>query len=298
MKKENHHGHVLDVDKKKDPNPHNSSVVQALLDAIRFANEEERPTLEEALKVVNKNATLRKSADQVFQAHEYADEAIEYTKVATYTKDPGIFELTSDAFKILMLFNSVASQKGYIRLSVSTIYDITHIRRNNIIVSIKELIEHQYIAAVTDPPKGSKIPPVYLLDRRYLRNGHEPSQSDIELFTGLSAQIKSKNHISLLDNKDTYYEKEIITTKITDRTGKEYTIKAGSLGKRERPLSCSDDTHIKSTATTTVNKNYHHNDNTNPRKLSSPDFAGIDQEITATAIEINNIPAFNEAVKQ
>lgn len=208
--------------------------MQALLDALKNADQKQKPILEKALNVVKRDLRLQKATDQIIESREYDDDTIKFTKVPTYEENPEIFKLDSTTFKVLMLMQSVASQSGFVRLSQSTIHDITGFGRPKIQAAIEALIKCNYISVVIKPPKGTKQAPTYLLDRRLFRNGHEATSGQIKLFEQLKDNTSRER--KELEEKTPYYKR----TKLeTDYKGS--TIEVATLEKREKPSPYESD---------------------------------------------------------
>lgn len=195
-------------------NATNSPVIQAILDAIDVAvdskDKETETLLRSALKKLQQNKQLLYKADAKYNSHRYPERVITYTKVATYNQCPERFALSHGAQAVLSLFASIASQDGLITIPQSDLASILHTNRQQLRRYIDELCQYQYIAIYDRPPRGTRKPITYLLDRRIVRTGKDPNDTEITNFNAMATGARQN-----LDDIPAY-EQATLTQKSSD----------------------------------------------------------------------------------
>lgn len=223
-----------------NPNPTNSAVVQALLDVVAAAKEtgkdEALAVFQTALSALQHDKRLMYSADAKFNAHRYPERVITYAKLATYEQCPERFTLSHGAQIVYDFFVSIMTQDGLIRVPQTHICNALHIKRTSYRQYIAELCQYHFIAIYDKPPKGSRTPPTYMIDRRISRTGRDPRDQENTEYMQL-VDRSTNGRQSLTPPK---YQREIITQKCPDgkivRIGTIVPI-SGAEAEKKKPAS-------------------------------------------------------------
>ena len=205
----------MSANRRGNPNPTNSAVIQAVLDAITAAQESKDDTataaLQTALQALQRNKRVMHRADMIYNSHRYPDKSIKYTKTATYDQCPTRFCLSHNAQVVYDFLASIMTQQGLVRISQSYIADILRLKRTSVRQAITELCQYHFVAVYSKPPRGSKTPPTYMIDRRIMRSGQDVSDNDINDFVSLVGETPGRNALPA-----TTYQQAIITQKCSD----------------------------------------------------------------------------------
>lgn len=230
----------MSANRRGNPNPTNSAVIQAVLDAITAAQESKDDTataaLQTALQALQRNKRVMHRADMIYNSHRYPDKSITYIKTATYDQCPTRFCLSHNAQVVYDFLASIMTQQGLVRISQSYIADILRLKRTSVRQAITELCQYHFVAVYSRPPQGSKTPPTYMIDRRIMRSGQDVSDNDINDFVSLVGETPGRNALPA-----TTYQQAIITQKCSDgkiiRIGTVVPATAETADKAKEPAS-------------------------------------------------------------
>lgn len=151
-------------------NPYCSNILQAICDAETIAARYgiEINTLQDLRELINKNPDFRKDCDALNNNHKYPDNVISFAQTRTYDECPVRFELPHPEQIILDLMERLQSPDGYVTVSKSRFVEVLHLSdkdRKNLQVYIDHLVDMGFLKCIYKPPKGSKKPGEYLINR-------------------------------------------------------------------------------------------------------------------------------------
>lgn len=149
---------------QKNPNPTNSSCMQALLDIRQalLAAGEPCTEIDAALTVLHKKKAVQIAADDLFDGHRYPDKALTYSKTARFGECRAMQTLSQGAFKVLHLFISAMSQDGLVQLSAKAIATAAGLSKPTVLNALAELENGGFIAVYK--PAVQRQAAVYLIN--------------------------------------------------------------------------------------------------------------------------------------
>ena len=205
-------------------NPNNSTIIQAILDIIAVADpikhKELLATLNKVSSVLIRDKRLQHAADQKFHSHLYPEKTLTFAKTQRYDGCPERFRLSIDAQAVLGLLERVASQEGLVRIPQGVIAAHFGLGRGTVRSALDELVNEEFIAVYEKPPRGSKTPITYLIDKRITCAGKDATPADIEQFITLKTGCR---------NLSAEYQQAILSVKSDD----DRLVKIGTLIKKE-----------------------------------------------------------------
>lgn len=180
----------LDIDNilPNKPNPFNSPSFQVLLDLKKALAQTgcHLYMLDDILEnFADECSDLRDECDKIFMAHNYNPKNVKFVQSVAYEICPERFELPSVALKILDFLERMQSPSGYVEFQKSQLVEILHLtdsERKGLQKTLDLLEETGFIEAVYKPPKGSKLPCQYKINRSVTWAGkQEPIENKIAL---------------------------------------------------------------------------------------------------------------------
>lgn len=214
-------------------NPNNSTIIQAVLDIMAAADPIKHKDLLAELSRVTDALTndrrLQHDADQKFHGHLYPDKSLTFAKTSLYNDCPERFQLSAEAQVIMGLFERTASQEGLVRIPQGVIAAHFRMGRATIRKAIDELVRYQFVVVYEKPPRGSKTPITYLIDKQVTCSGKDPTIAEISTFSKLKQAGPGRKKLSA----SVSYQQAILSVKRDDGT----LIKIGTLIERELPQS-------------------------------------------------------------
>lgn len=226
------------TNKRKNPNPTNSSVVQALLDARQalLAAGENPAEIDAALAIMQKKNAVLQAADHLFNGHRYPEKALVYSKTSRFGECRAVHTLSPIARSVLLLMESVVSQDGLVSLPLKTIMVAAGISLNPARKALAELEESGFIAVYK--PAVQRQAAVYMLNPAAVTCGTSTGlQDEFQELAGNSVlrwqQLQQRNK-----------EFEVAYITLPPEDNRRYTVKIGTLmvSKKKSPaLDPADD---------------------------------------------------------
>lgn len=224
--------------RKTDPNPTNSSIVQALLDARQalLAAGESPAEIDAALAVMQKKNAVLQAADHLFNGHRYPEKSLIYSKTARFEQCRAVYELSMGARAILQIFSSIVSADGLVSVPTRMLATAANMTKPTVVRAIAELEESGFIAVYK--PAVQRQAAVYMINPAAVTCGKPTGlQDEFQELAGTSMfrwqQLQRRNS-----------ELEVAYITLPPEKERRYTVKIGTLmiSKKKSPaLDPADD---------------------------------------------------------
>lgn len=161
-----------DTDKTPQPNPFNSSTLQALLDIQRAIDKQGwgLTDIDDIIAAMQEEKSpIRDMADQLFHLHQYPERKISFIQTTTYDYCPELFTLPHQELILLELMSRIQSPEGYVTVVKNQFVEVlnfTDTERKNLQLYLDDLTKKGFLECIYKPPKGSKKPGEYRINRR------------------------------------------------------------------------------------------------------------------------------------
>lgn len=230
----------------KKPNDKYSPVMQALLDLQTLGYGKQ--TVEDLLKLLQKDSKAAKTADALYNRHRYPDTRINWYRVPTYTDCPALYSLPATVQQTFFRLCGAASQEGLVKISARQIAEICGVQDYRSFTNALKTLQQQGFIAAYIPGRGNKQT-VYRINPDIIKAGRACSHADKQRFTELNGVDPRK--------QENQFETAVETLQVED-----ITHKVGFYRKKELQATAQPTTPT----ITDIHKHY-----TKPHKLTQDD---------------------------
>lgn len=154
-------------------NPYNNPLLQALLDVKRLLWDEglDLDNIDDIITEFQdkSNNDLRERANQIWLHHQFPEKSIKFIMSLIYDKCPERFSLPLEEQAILGLLERIQCQgTGGVIVKKSdfvNVLNLTLTQRKKLQTSLDHLTQLGFLTCIYRPPKGSKKPGIYIVNR-------------------------------------------------------------------------------------------------------------------------------------
>ena len=238
--------------KRQKPNPYNHPIAQALIDIKRvlWDLELDLTDIDDIIEELNANEDVRERALKLWLAHRFPEKSIKFIMTLIYDGCPERYELPIEEQAILGLMERIQNQtNGAVAVYKTILTKILHLndkQRKNLQVYLDHLTETGFLTCIYKPPRGSKKPGIYIVNRAIS-------------WIGKGADTKGLS----IKNPGTY--KQILETAILPDGTKVTCGTLGEVPRKEKEVNIDQnadlDESITQDSTTQDNNNKQHNKN-------------------------------------
>lgn len=157
--------------KRKKPNPYNHPIAQALIDIkqVLWDLEIYLTDINDIIEEINTNEDVRERALKLWLSHRFPEKSIRFIMTLIYDGCPERYELPIEEQAILGLMERIQNQTNGAVAVYKTVFEkVMHLndrQRKNLQKSIDHLTETCFLTCIYRPPKGSKRPGIYIVNR-------------------------------------------------------------------------------------------------------------------------------------
>ena len=157
--------------KRKKPNPYNHPIAQALIDIkqVLWDLEIYLTDINDIIEEINTNEEVRERALKLWLSHRFPEKSIRFIMTLIYDGCPERYELPIEEQAILGLMERIQNQtNGAVAVYKTVFARVMHLndrQRKNLQKSIDHLTETCFLTCIYRPPKGSKRPGIYIVNR-------------------------------------------------------------------------------------------------------------------------------------
>lgn len=157
--------------KRKKPNPYNHPIAQALLDIkqVLWDLEIYLTDIDDIIEEINTNEEVRERALKLWLSHRFPEKSIRFTMTLIYDGCPERYELPIEEQAILGLMERIQNQtSGAVAVYKTVFASVLHLndrQRKSLQKYLDHLTEMCFLTCIYKPPKGSKKPGVYIVNR-------------------------------------------------------------------------------------------------------------------------------------
>ena len=163
----------MEDNKRNNQNPYNNPLLQALLDVKRLLWDEglDLDNIDDIIAEFQdkSNNDLRERANQIWQHHKFPEKSIKFMMSLIYDKCPERFSLPLEEQAILGLLERIQCQStgGVIvkKGDFVNALNLTLTQRKKLQASLDHLTQLGFLTCIYRPPKGSKKPGIYTVNR-------------------------------------------------------------------------------------------------------------------------------------
>lgn len=155
----------------KKPNPYNHPIAQALLDIkqVLWDLEIYLTDIDDIIEEINTNEEVRERALQLWLSHRFPEKSIRFIMTLIYDGCPERYELPIEEQAILGLMERIQNQtSGAVAVYKTVFASVLHLndrQRKSLQKYLDHLTEMCFLTCIYKPPKGSKKPGVYIVNR-------------------------------------------------------------------------------------------------------------------------------------
>lgn len=218
--------------KRKKPNPYNHPIAQALIDIkqVLWDLEIYLTDIDDIAEEINTNEEVRERALKLWLSHKFPEKSIRFIMTLIYDGCPERYELPIEEQAILGLMERIQNQTtGAVAVYKTDFARVLHLndrQRKSLQKYLDHLTETCFLTCIYKPPRGSKKPGVYIVNR---------AVSWIGTGTDNAKGLKIKN-------PGTY--KQIPETVILPDGTKVICGTLGEIPKKEKEVSVDQDTDL------------------------------------------------------
>lgn len=218
--------------KRKKPNPYNHPIAQALIDIkqVLWDLEIYLTDIDDIAEEINTNEEVRERALKLWLSHKFPEKSIRFIMTLIYDGCPERYELPIEEQAILGLMERIQNQTtGAVAVYKTDFARVLHLndrQRKSLQKYLDHLTETCFLTCIYKPPRGSKKPGVYIVNR---------AVSWIGTGTDNAKGLKIKN-------PGTY--KQIPETVILPDGTKVICGILGEIPKKEKEVSADQDTDL------------------------------------------------------
>lgn len=156
---------------RKKQNPYNHPIAQALLDIkqVLWDLEIYLTDIDDIVEEINTNEEVRVRALKLWLSHKFPEKSIRFIMTLIYDGCPERYELPIEEQAILGLMERIQNQtNGAVAVYKTVFAKVMHLndrQRKNLQKSIDHLTEACFLTCIYRPPKGSKKPGIYIVNR-------------------------------------------------------------------------------------------------------------------------------------
>lgn len=157
--------------KRKKPNPYNHPIVQALLDIkqVLWDSEIYLTDIDDIIEEINTNEEVRERALKLWLSHRFPEKSIRFIMTLIYDGCPERYELPIEEQAILGLMERIQNQtSGAVAVYKTVFASVLHLndrQRKSLQKYLDHLTEMCFLTCIYKPPRGSKKPGVYIVNR-------------------------------------------------------------------------------------------------------------------------------------
>lgn len=157
--------------KRKKPNPYNHPIAQALLDIkqVLWDLEIYLTDIDDIIEEINTNEEVRERALRLWLSHRFPEKSIRFMMTLIYDGCPERYELPIEEQAILGLMERIQNQtSGAVAVYKTVFASVLHLndrQRKSLQKYLDHLTEMCFLTCIYKPPKGSKKPGVYIVNR-------------------------------------------------------------------------------------------------------------------------------------
>ena len=157
--------------KRKKPNPYNHPIAQALLDIkqVLWDLEIYLTDIDDIIEEINTNEEVRERALKLWLSHRFPEKSIRFIMTLIYDGCPERYELPIEEQAILGLMERIQNQtNGAVAVYKTVFASVLHLndrQRKSLQKYLNHLTEMCFLTCIYKPPKGSKKPGVYIVNR-------------------------------------------------------------------------------------------------------------------------------------
>lgn len=156
---------------KPNPNPYNNPIAQALIDIKRILWDMELylTDIDDIIEEINTNQEVRERAVKLWLSHRFPDKSIKFIMSLIYDGCPERYDLPIEEQAILGLIEHIQNQTtGAVAIYKTVFAKVLHLndkQRKNLQNSLDHLTAVGFLTCMYRPPKGSKKPGIYIVNR-------------------------------------------------------------------------------------------------------------------------------------
>lgn len=165
------------------PNPYNNPIAQALIDIKRILwdMELQLTDIDDIIAEINSNAEVRERAVKLWFSHKIPDKSIKFIMSLIYDGCPERYELPIEEQAILGLMERIQNQTtGAVSVHKAIFTQILHLndkQRKSLQTYLDHLTAIGFLTCIYRPPRGSKKPGIYVVNRAISWIGTETSNA-------------------------------------------------------------------------------------------------------------------------
>lgn len=157
--------------KRKKPNPYNHPIAQALIDIkqVLWDLEIYLTDIDDIAEEINTNEEVRERALKLWLSHKFPEKSIRFIMTLIYDGCPERYELPIEEQAILGLMERIQNQTtGAVAVYKTDFARVLHLndrQRKSLQKYLDHLTETCFLTCIYKPPRGSKKPGVYIVNR-------------------------------------------------------------------------------------------------------------------------------------